>query len=434
MMTLAQAHALLAGCPRSRAGRRRRRAIAPRAQRHPHAAARRPVRGAAGRALRRPRLPAAGARRRRRGRARRARAWLEAGLPGLQVADTRAALGALAAALARAASTLPLIAVTGSNGKTTVTQMIAIILRAWQGDAALATAGQLQQRHRRAADAAAPAPGRASWHRVAVVELGMNHPGEIAQLGGVAAPTVALVNNAQREHQEFMANVEAVARENGAVIAALPARRRGRVPGRRRACAAVARARRRAAAADASRSTADGRAPTCTSPGRVERRPLGRPVLQHAGRRHRDARCAAPACTTSKNALAAAACALAAGCPLSAVVAGLEAFEPVKGRSQVAAASRSAAARSRWSTTATTPTRIRCAPPSTCWPPCPARAGWCWATWARSATRARRSTPKSAPTRAARRSRRSGPSARRRAARRARPSARARATSPPCRR
>src|SRR5207237_9563638 len=59
-------------------------------------------------------------------------------------------------------------------------------------------------------------------HKAAVVELGMNHPGEIARLAAIAAPTVALVNNAQREHQEFMHTVEAVARENGAVLQALP--------------------------------------------------------------------------------------------------------------------------------------------------------------------------------------------------------------------
>lgn len=58
-------------------------------------------------------------------------------------------------------------------------------------------------------------------HHAAVIELGMNHPGEIAILAQVTEPTVALVNNAQREHQEFMVNVEAVARENAAVYAAL---------------------------------------------------------------------------------------------------------------------------------------------------------------------------------------------------------------------
>ena len=64
----------------------------------------------------------------------------EAGLPGLLVPDALAALQQLATAW-RARLQLPLIAVAGSNGKTTVTQMIAAILRAWHGDAALATAG-----------------------------------------------------------------------------------------------------------------------------------------------------------------------------------------------------------------------------------------------------------------------------------------------------
>ena len=68
------------------------------------------------------------------------RGLAEAGLPGLQVADSRAALGALAGAWRRRMAPA-LIVVTGSNGKTTVTQMIASILRAWHGDAALATEG-----------------------------------------------------------------------------------------------------------------------------------------------------------------------------------------------------------------------------------------------------------------------------------------------------
>ena len=103
----------------------------------------------------------------------------EAGLAGLEVADTQRALGAARRRLARAASTLPLIAVTGSNGKTTVTQMIASILRAWRRRRGARHARQLQQRHRRAAHAAAPARRRTAPR---VVELGMNHPGEIACL------------------------------------------------------------------------------------------------------------------------------------------------------------------------------------------------------------------------------------------------------------
>ena len=141
-----------------------------------------------------------------------------AGLNGIEVPDSTRALGALAAGW-RSQFALPLIAVTGSNGKTTVTQMIAAILRAGQGDAALATEGNFNN------DIGLPLTllRLRPEHRVAVVELGMNHPGEIAQLAGIAQPTVALVNNAQREHQEFMASVEAVARENGAVLQALGA-------------------------------------------------------------------------------------------------------------------------------------------------------------------------------------------------------------------
>ena len=140
----------------------------------------------------------------------------EAGLPGLLVADTLAALQTLAGAW-RARHALALIAVTGSNGKTTVTQMLAAILRAWQGDAALATAGNFNNHIGLPLTLLRLRP----QHRAAVVELGMNHAGEIAQLAALAQPTVALVNNAQREHQEFMASVQAVAWENGAAISAL---------------------------------------------------------------------------------------------------------------------------------------------------------------------------------------------------------------------
>ena len=60
-------------------------------------------------------------------------------------------------------------------------------------------------------------------HRWCAIELGMNHKGEIAYLAGIARPTVALVNNAQREHLEFMRSVEEVAAENASVYDALPA-------------------------------------------------------------------------------------------------------------------------------------------------------------------------------------------------------------------
>ncbi|MEO8117903.1 MAG: Mur ligase family protein, partial [Rhodoferax sp.] len=140
-----------------------------------------------------------------------------AGLPGVVVTDAKRALAALATGW-RAQFKLPLMAVTGSNGKTTVTQMIAAILRAFKPQAFLATQGNLNN------DIGVPLTvlRLRSHHEVAVIEMGMNHPGEIAALAAIAQPTVALVNNAQREHLEFMATVEAVAQENGAVIEALP--------------------------------------------------------------------------------------------------------------------------------------------------------------------------------------------------------------------
>src|SRR5690606_30864084 len=112
---------------------------------------------------------------------------------------------------------LPLIAVTGSNGKTTVKEMIASILAAHFGAATFATRGNLNN------DVGVPLTllSLDSGHRAAVIELGMNHVGEIAWLASLARPTVALVNNAQREHQEFLDGPAATAAENGAVLAAL---------------------------------------------------------------------------------------------------------------------------------------------------------------------------------------------------------------------
>ncbi len=138
-------------------------------------------------------------------------------LPAIVVPDALLALGQIARFWRRRFS-LPLIGVTGSNGKTTVKEMIASILAAAYGaDATLATRGNLNN------EVGVPLTvlRLSAGDRAAVVELGMNHPGEIARLSAIAEPTVALVNNAQREHQEFMHTVEAVARENGAALAAL---------------------------------------------------------------------------------------------------------------------------------------------------------------------------------------------------------------------
>jgi UDP-N-acetylmuramoyl-tripeptide--D-alanyl-D-alanine ligase len=139
--------------------------------------------------------------------------------PALWVDDTRRGLGEIAAGWRRRFA-LPVIAVTGSNGKTTVKEMIASVLAEHFGeDARLATPGTLNN------EIGVPLSVLRldARHRAAGFELGLNHPGEIAWLASIAQAGVALVNNAQREHQEFMHTVEATARENGAAIEALPA-------------------------------------------------------------------------------------------------------------------------------------------------------------------------------------------------------------------
>lgn len=140
-------------------------------------------------------------------------------LPALIVPDTRHALGQIARQW-RQRFAIPVIGITGSNGKTTVKEMIAAILVAEYGaDNVLATRGNLNN------EIGVPLTlfRLSAQHRAAAIEMGMNHPGEIARLAEIAQPTVGLVNNAQREHQEFMASVAAVAEENGAVITELGA-------------------------------------------------------------------------------------------------------------------------------------------------------------------------------------------------------------------
>jgi UDP-N-acetylmuramoyl-tripeptide--D-alanyl-D-alanine ligase len=251
---------------------------------------------------------------------------LSAELPGLLVADSKLALGRLATGW-RSQFTLPLIAVTGSNGKTTVTQMIASILRAWKHEGAFATEGNFNN------DIGVPLTllRLRAGHQAGVVELGMNHPGEIASLAAMAQPTVALVNNAQREHLEFMATVEAVARENGAVIAALPDTGVAVFP----ADEVYTPVWRELAGARAVLTFAEAGAADVTASARwvdgawqVQAQTPQGPIefsLQIAGRHN------------VKNALAAAACVLGAGAPLAAIANGLSAFVPVKGRSRALA-------------------------------------------------------------------------------------------------
>jgi UDP-N-acetylmuramoyl-tripeptide--D-alanyl-D-alanine ligase len=110
------------------------------------------------------------------------------------------------------------VAVVGSNGKTTVTQMIgAIAARALGREMTWVTRGNLNNH----IGVPLSVLGLRTEHQLAVFELGMNHPGEIAGLAAIASPQIVLITNAQREHQEFMKSVMAVAMENAQAFAAL---------------------------------------------------------------------------------------------------------------------------------------------------------------------------------------------------------------------
>ena len=145
---------------------------------------------------------------------------IEAALPisQLVVPDTRRALGQLASYW-RTRFAGPLVALTGSNGKTTVKEMLRAILGAHCGsrEAVLATAGNLNN------DIGMPLTllRLRERHRFAVIEMGMNHEGEIDYLARIARPTVALVNNAQRAHVGMLGNLEAIARAKGEIYAGL---------------------------------------------------------------------------------------------------------------------------------------------------------------------------------------------------------------------
>jgi UDP-N-acetylmuramoyl-tripeptide--D-alanyl-D-alanine ligase len=245
-------------------------------------------------------------------------------LPVIKVKDTRAALGALAHGW-RKRFAMPLVAVTGSNGKTTVKEMIASIFAAAVGeDARLATAGNFNN------DIGLPLTlfRLNAAHRLAVVELGMNHPGETDALGKIAAPTVAVVNNAQREHQEFMATVEAVALEHASVIHALGETGTAVFPADDhyasiwRVAATGNPIMDFALTDDESKAAVTGKVDGATVHVRT---PQGRVdiALNVLGEHN------------ARNALAATAAALAAGVSLDVIKRGLEAFQPVKGRLQV---------------------------------------------------------------------------------------------------
>ena len=246
-------------------------------------------------------------------------------LPTLTVDDTKLALGKLARAW-RASFAPVLIAVTGSNGKTTVKEMLAAILVRHAGkDAVLATAGNLNN------DIGLPLTllRLGKQHQWCAIELGMNHKGEIAYLAGIAQPTVALVNNAQREHLEFMRSVDEVAAENACIYDALPA---GGVAVVNADDAHAALFRK---AAGKRRVVDFGLAGAASVTGGYTLKHLSSEIRIRTAEGEAPATLAIPGLHNVRNALAAAACAHAAGIGLKSIGEGLSAFRPYAGRLQV---------------------------------------------------------------------------------------------------
>ncbi len=135
-------------------------------------------------------------------------------ISGVVVPDTKQALAKLAR-FWRQQFDIPIVAVVGSNGKTTVKEMVRTALQSLVGENHVcSTQGNLNN------DIGVPLSvlSLRKQHLVAVFELGMNHPGETSLLADIVRPTVAVINNAQREHQEFMKDVEAVANEHALIL------------------------------------------------------------------------------------------------------------------------------------------------------------------------------------------------------------------------
>ena len=246
------------------------------------------------------------------------------GLPLLAVDDTRLGLGHLAA-FWRDRFAIPLLGITGSNGKTTVKEMCSAILRTCYGeDAVLATVGNFNN------DIGLPLTllGLADHHRAAVIEMGMNHPGEIAYLTRLASPTVALVNNAQRAHLAGLGTVRDVAAAKGEIFQGL-------------ATDGIAVINADDPNADVWRNEAQGHvtlsygleAPADVS-GRAQLRHFSSLISLITPVGTAEFELPVPGLHNARNALGAAAACLAAKIPLDTVIRGLTSYSGVKGRLQ----------------------------------------------------------------------------------------------------
>ena len=272
------------------------------------------------------------------------------------VDETTRALGRLAA-WHRARFTVPMAAITGSNGKTTTKEMTAAVL------GSLGPVLKPRSSFNNQWGLPLTLLQLGDEHRAVVLELGANQPGEIAALAAISRPTVGAVTMVSAAHTEAFGSLDGVAAEKSALVAAIPPEG-----------AVVLNADDPRVLA--MRAVARGRVLTVSASGAADVRLIGPAVDGPDGLRspwrsaaaRRTARLRFAGRHNALNALVAAGVGSPSGCPSPRSSAGSRRRPPRR-----AAASGSPPGRSASSTTPTTPTRPRCGPRSTRSPPLPGR-------------------------------------------------------------
>ena len=245
---------------------------------------------------------------------------LAAHVPVVLVEDTTKALGRLAA-WHRQRFTVPVIGVTGSNGKTTTKEMIASVLGT--RSRVLSASGSLNNQWGLPLTLLALEPA----HQAVVLEMGTNRPGDIQYLAGIAAPTIAVVTTVSPAHTEALGSLEGIVAEKGALVRAVPAAGRVVLNADDPRVASMAHVAAAPVVTYGRSASAQVRAvgPISDDAGGV------RFTLGVDGDSH-PVRLAFAGDHNVTNALAAAAVGHALGLPLAEIVRGLEAARPVKGR------------------------------------------------------------------------------------------------------
>jgi UDP-N-acetylmuramoyl-tripeptide--D-alanyl-D-alanine ligase len=245
---------------------------------------------------------------------------LPTGLPLILVEDTTRALGRLGAAH-RAKFDIPVVAVTGSNGKTTTKEMIAAVLgtrwRVLKPEASFNNQWGLPLTLLRLAPE----------HEALVVEIGTNQRGEIAYLTGLTGPTVGVVTTVAAVHTEFLGSLAGVRDEKAALVRGLSAEGWALLNADDVRVAGMARE-------TAARVLTYGQGLTAVirAAGDIDEGPDGLRFTLETGREREAVVLAFAGRHNVTNALAAAAVGVALGLPLAEIARGLESARPLKGR------------------------------------------------------------------------------------------------------